>query len=90
MKNYMRERRYVGHNARCVIVSVSVAYVLWDCLAKLSFKQELSHLLGSLLIVEKTRYTVGSELWEVNFSALLCLVRYIYNYTEVDVRGSKS
>ena len=80
------------HNVCCVMLSVSVAHVLWDCPAyRKSFMEELSHLLGSkfsqflsLDSVEKTSFIMGSELWEENFSALLSLVkRFIVDVWEV-------
>ena len=58
------EGEKVGHNACCEVMSVSVAYVLWDCLAKIVGRAFTLILLGSkfsLDSLEKTSYTVGSE-----------------------------
>ena len=69
-----------------VVLSASVAHVLWECPAygncRLTFLEKLQELLGdkyvdfdSLNYLEKTSYVLGSELWEDDFSSLLSIVK---------------
>ena len=66
----------------------NVSHVLWECSAyssiRASFMKTLQELLeddyedfGSLEIVEKSSYVLGSELWESKFDGLLAVVKVV-------------